>query len=71
MQRIKTSRILMLQIKPVAKLKPSYEKPAIQYNTHNKQFPSKSDVEVLNKNVLEETAAQYPKMDASRIQKVS
>ena len=33
-QWIKTSRILMLQIKPVAKLKPSHEKPAIRYLYH-------------------------------------
>ena len=31
MQQIKTSRILMLQIKLVAKLKSSREKPAIRY----------------------------------------
>ena len=31
MQRIKTSRILMLRIKPVVKLKSSCEKPAIRY----------------------------------------
>ena len=31
MQRIKNSRILMLRIKPVAKLKSSCEKPTIRY----------------------------------------
>ena len=35
MQRFKTSRILMLRIKPVAKLKSSREKPAIQYDIKN------------------------------------
>ena len=34
MQRTKTSRILMLRIKPVAKLKSSCEKPAIRYQTY-------------------------------------
>ena len=33
MQRIKTSLILMLRIKPVAKLKFSREKPAIRYSS--------------------------------------